>query len=150
MKPEAQWEVERALRLSAMDVFEAASGRSKWIRAVDAAFERYDYLVLPSSQCFPFEAALAWPKSIGGRVMDVYHRWMEVAVPATMAGCPALSVPVGLAVSGKPMGMQIIAARTRDLACLRLARAYEIGAEIETRAHRAARAAGPEIATWTR
>ena len=125
MKEEACWEVERALRLSAMDVFEASSQRAAWCRTVARLFETFDFLVLPTAQCFPFDAGLTWPRTIGGRSMDTYHRWMEVVIPATMAGCPAVNVPAGFSANGLPMGLQILAPCHQDLACLQLARSYE-------------------------
>jgi amidase len=125
MKEEAQWEVERALRLSALDVFEASSQRAAWCRTVAKLFETFDFLVLPTAQCFPFDANLTWPRTIGERRMDTYHRWMEVVIPATMAGCPAINVPAGFSAKGLPMGLQILAPCHEDLACLQLARAYE-------------------------
>jgi amidase len=125
MKDEACWEVERALQLSAMDVFEASGHRAAWCRAVAKLFETFDFLVLPTAQCFPFEASLTWPRIIGERRMDTYHRWMEVVIPATMAGCPAINVPAGFSSEGLPMGLQILAPRHDDLGCLQLARAYE-------------------------
>jgi amidase len=125
MKEEACWEVERALRLSAMDVFEASSQRAAWCRTVARLFERFDFLVLPTAQCFPFNANLTWPRTIGDRRMDTYHRWMEVVIPATMAGCPTVNVPAGFSGKGLPMGLQILAPCDKDLACLQLARAYE-------------------------
>ena len=33
-------------------------------------------------------------KEIAGKTMDTYHRWMQVMIPVTMSGCPALTVPV--------------------------------------------------------
>jgi amidase len=57
--------------------------------------------------------------------MDTYHRWMEVVLPATMAGLPAISVPVGFGPTGLPMGMQVIGKHNADLAVLQLAYAYE-------------------------
>jgi amidase len=125
MKDEACWEVEQALRLSAMDVFHASQQRAAWCRTVDTLFETFDFLVLPTAQCFPFDAGLTWPRTVGGRSMDTYHRWMEVVMPATMAGCPAVNVPVGFSENGLPMGLQIMAARHEDVACLQLARSYE-------------------------
>jgi amidase len=125
MKNEACWEVERALRLSAMDVFEASSQRAAWCRTVARLFETFDFLVLPTAQCFPFDASLTWPRTVGGRCMDTYHRWMEVVIPATMAGCPAINVPAGFSATGLPMGLQILAPCQSDVACLQLARAYE-------------------------
>jgi amidase len=125
MKQEACFEVEQALRLSAMDVFEASTRRSDWCRSVDKLFKTCDFLLLPSAQCFPFDAKVRWPKEIGGRRMDTYHRWMEVVIYATLAGCPAISVPAGFSAEGLPMGLQILARPGRDWACLRIAHAYE-------------------------
>jgi amidase len=57
-------------------------------------FEQWDFLALPTAQVFPFDAELDWPRSVNGKTMDTYHRWMEVVLPATMAGLPAVSLPV--------------------------------------------------------
>jgi len=43
----------------------------------------------------------------------------------TMSGCPALAVPAGLGPTGLPIGLQIIAPVHQELACLKLAAAYE-------------------------
>jgi len=125
MKEEARWEVEQALRLSAIDVFEASSQRAAWCRTMATLFETFDFLVLPTAQCFPFNADLTWPRTVGERRMDTYHRWMEVVIPATMAGCPAINVPAGFSTKGLPMGLQVLAPHHEDLSCLQLARAYE-------------------------
>ncbi len=125
LKPEARWEVERAARLSVFEVADASLERGLWYAAVLDLFSRYDYLVLPSAQVFPFDAAVHWPREISGQEMDTYHRWMEVVIPVTMSGCPALNVPVGFGPGGLPMGMQLVAPPHAELACLELARAYE-------------------------
>jgi amidase len=125
MKPEAQWEVANGLRLTAQDVFRASETRSAWYASVLHLFSRFDFLALPSAQVFPFDVDTHWPKEIAGVAMDSYHRWMEVTVPATMAGLPAISVPVGFNPDGLPMGMQLIGRPRADLEVLRLAYAYE-------------------------
>ena len=125
LKPEVQWEAARAAELGAADLVRAFAGRTAWFGAVRALFARYQYIVLPSAQVFPFDAARHWPAEIAGRSMDTYHRWMEVTIPATMAGCPALNVPVGFSPEGLPMGMHLMAPPHEELACLQLARAYE-------------------------
>ena len=56
-------------------------------------FDKYDFLVLPTAQVFPFDANISWPKEIAGKTMDTYHRWMEVVVPGTLSGCPVINVP---------------------------------------------------------
>jgi amidase len=125
MKPEAIWEVENGAALTADDLAAASAERTLWYQAVLRLFERYDYLLLPSAQVFPFAVETPWPKEVAGRAMDTYHRWMEVVIPVTMSGCPALNVPVGFGPSGLPMGLQIVGPAQGELACLQLAQAYD-------------------------
>ncbi len=88
-------------------------------------FETYDFLVMPTTQVFPFDAQLNWPKTIGGRSMDTYHRWMQGVLPATMAGLPALSAPAGFSNEGLPIGIQIIGPAQADAAVLQIGHAYD-------------------------
>ncbi|MBO1076364.1 amidase [Roseomonas marmotae] len=126
LKPEALWEVEGGLRMSALDTLRASAGRSALYQAFLVLFTRFDALVLPSAQCFAFPAEWHWPQEIGGTAMDTYHRWMEVVFPASLSGCPTISVPAGFGGAlDLPMGLQIIAPPRQDLALLRLAHAYE-------------------------
>ncbi len=67
MKPEAQFEVEGFLRLTAPELHAAALVRSAWYMAVLDLFEHYDFLALPSAQLFAFDANLQWPAEIAGR-----------------------------------------------------------------------------------
>ncbi|MFI5090697.1 MAG: amidase [Terriglobales bacterium] len=125
MKPEAVWEVERGMKVSAQDVYQASVERSELYRAVLKLFDTYEYLALPSAQVFPFAASTHWPKTVNGAAMDTYHRWMEVVVLASMLGFPVANVPVGFSRDGLPMGMQVIGRRHADFAVLQLAHAYE-------------------------
>jgi amidase len=125
LKEEAQFEVESLLKLGAVDIVAAATFRTAWYQAVRKFFERYDYLILPSGQVFPFDAKTHWPKEINGRAMDTYHRWMEVMIPVTMSGCPALNVPAGFNSFGLPMGIQIVGPNHAEQSCLELACAYD-------------------------
>jgi amidase len=125
MKPELQWEIEAGARLSADEVSEAGAVRSAWYQTVRRFFDKYDYFLLPSAQVFAFDASTHWPTQINGKTMDTYHRWMEVAVPVTMSGCPALNVPAGVNELGLPMGIQIVAPNHAEMDCLQLAYAYD-------------------------
>ncbi|PSJ55624.1 amidase [Pseudaminobacter soli (ex Li et al. 2025)] len=125
LKPEAVWEVEGAMRLTAVQVHAASTVRSKWYRTLLKLFERFDLLALPTAQVFPFPVGKHWPKEVAGRAMDSYHRWMEVSAYASLAGCPAVNVPVGFDAQGRPMGMQLIGRPRGDLALLQAAAAYE-------------------------
>jgi amidase len=48
---------------------------------------------------------------------------MEVVVPATMLGCPAISLPAGFGPDGLPAGVQFIGRPRGDLAPATRARA---------------------------
>jgi len=125
MKPEATWEIENGQKLTAGQIYQASSERSNWYQALNNLFENFDYLVLPSAQVFPFDVELHWPQDIEGQKMDTYHRWMEVVIPATLAGLPVLSVPAGFdADSGLPMGLQIIGKAQADLSVLQVGHGY--------------------------
>jgi len=125
MKPEAVFEVESGLKLSAFDITAASAVRTEWYGVVRAFFEHYDYLILPTAQVFPFDGDLHWPSEIAGQQMTTYHEWMKGMLPITMAGCPALAVPAGFNAQGLPMGIQIVAPNHAELACLQLAFAYD-------------------------
>lgn len=126
LKPEAQWEVAAGLSLQAADVYRASIDRSDWYRAVAKLFERYEFLLLPTAQVFPFDAQTHWPDTVAGKPMDTYHRWMEVVIGPTLAGLPAISVPAGFDDRQLPMGLQIIGPAQADFAVLQLARAHEM------------------------
>lgn len=124
IKPDMIWEIEQGLALTAMDVHRASLRRSDWYRAAIALFERYDVLALPTAQLWPFDLTLDWPGEIAGQAMDTYHRWMEVTIPASLIGLPAVAVPAGFGAQGLPMGLQLIGAPGRDRAVLEVAEAY--------------------------
>jgi amidase len=126
LKPEAQWEIARGLTVSGTAITQALAVRTRWYLHMLGLFERFDHLALPTAQVFPFPAELHWPKTIAGRAMDTYHRWMEVVIPSTMAQLPALNVPVGFGEAGLPMGMQIIGPPQDELSCLQLGHAYDL------------------------
>jgi amidase len=112
--------------LGALDVYRASVARSRWYTAAAELFKRYELLLLPSAQLFPFDASMHWPRSVNGVAMDTYHRWMEVVVPASLLAGPVLGVPVGFGAQDLPMGMQLIGRRHADLAVLRLGHAYDL------------------------
>ncbi len=125
LKPEACWEIERGLKLDASRIFQASCERSQWYDYVHQLFERYDYLVLPATQVHPFDGLEHWPVRIDDLEMDTYHRWISIALPASMAGIPALSVPGGFTAQGLPFGIQLLAPAQQDRAVLELGHALD-------------------------
>ncbi len=125
LKPEALWEVETGLSLSAFDITAASEGRTTWSMAVKKLFDRFDYLILPSSQVSPFPVGERWPKTVAGETMRTYHEWMKSPLLVTLSGNPALAAPAGFSAAGLPIGLQIVGPNRGEIACLQLAKAYE-------------------------
>jgi amidase len=125
LKPEAVFEVESGLKLSAYDITAASLVRTEWYQSVRRFFETYDFLIAPTAQLFPFDLNIHWPTAIAGTAMETYHEWMKVVLPITMSGCPALAAPAGFNARGLPIGIQIVAPNHGELACLQLAYAYD-------------------------
>lgn len=128
LKPELQWEILQGQELSIDALYEASALRSKWYACCAKLFENHDILALPAAQVWPFPVEWRWPEKIGDKVMDTYHRWMEVVIPASLAGLPAISVPVGF--GGKngnlPMGMQLIGRPRGDAELLAFAHRWNM------------------------
>lgn len=125
VKPEAQWEHEQSVGLSASALLDASMVRTEFYQHLLSLFDRFDVLAIPTAQVWPFDAMLRWPTEINGVAMGTYHRWMEVVIYATFAGLPSISVPVGFNEQGLPMGMQLIGRPRGDHDLLRLAYRYE-------------------------
>jgi amidase len=126
LKPEAIFEIESGLKLTAFDISAASAVRTEWYQAVRRFFEKYDYFIVPTAQLFPFDVNVHWPRQIAGTNMQTYHEWMKCVLPITMSGCPALAAPAGFSERGLPIGIQIVGPNRAELPCLQLAYAYDL------------------------
>ena len=124
MKDSVQWELERALRMTALEAHDASAARAQWLAHATELFQSYDALILPTTQVWPFDINLPWPTEIAGVEMDTYHRWMAVTVPVSLIGLPSLSMPAGFGDSGLPVGMQLFGPRGADAKILAMGEAY--------------------------
>ena len=124
--PEAAiYEIEQGRKLGGDDVAAAWRERNRWLASLARFHKRYDFWALPTAQCFAFPAVAKGAREIGGRQMQSYHEWMQCAVPATMAGAPALALPAGFDRAGRAMGVQLVGRIQDELGALALGRAYD-------------------------
>jgi amidase len=124
IKPDLQWEIIQGTRVTAEHLKQAGQVAKDYHACLGAIFETYDVLALPSAQVWPFPAEWTWPKYIGDKEMDTYHRWMEVCIPVSFGGFPCTTVPAGVGPTGLPMGLTLFGKRGDDLKLLQLANAY--------------------------
>jgi aspartyl-tRNA(Asn)/glutamyl-tRNA(Gln) amidotransferase subunit A len=97
---------------------QAQKVRTRIIEDFRAAFSRYDVLLSPTSPSVAFE--------LGSKSEDPLAMYLQdiCAVPASLAGVPAVSVPGGLS-DGLPVGVQLMADHFDEPTMLRAARAAE-------------------------
>ncbi|MBI4328311.1 MAG: Asp-tRNA(Asn)/Glu-tRNA(Gln) amidotransferase subunit GatA, partial [Chloroflexi bacterium] len=92
----------------------------------DAAFQKYDVLLTPTSPILPFK--------LGEKTADPVQMYLSdiCTIPVNIAGLPGLSLPCGFA--GKlPIGLQVIGRPLGEEAVLRAAYTYEQATDWHTR-----------------
>ena len=124
LKNEILWELNNADKMDKNEMQRARAIQKELMDLVNSLFGKYDFLALPSAAVFPFDVNLNYPKSIAGKTMDSYHRWMEVVVLVSLLGLPCVSLPCGLNDQNLPTGLQIFGRRYSDIDILRLAITY--------------------------
>ena len=124
LKPETLWEIERGQSLTAAAVYEASTIRSLWYARAAQLFREFDALAMPAAQVWPFPADWRWPAAINGRLMDSYHRWMEIVVPVSLIGLPSLCLPAGFGQGDLPTGIQLFGPTGADARILALGQSY--------------------------
>ena len=125
MTPQALWEYNKGIELTDEDVKSALNSRIELSNDVNSLFGDFDFLALPSQQSFPFDKNLRHPEKINDKLMDTYHRWIEIHIFASLFYLPSISLPIGFNKEGFPIGIQIIAKQKEDLKVISFAKRYE-------------------------
>lgn len=86
---------------------------SKAGKDVNASFNEVDVIVTPTAPMPAFEFSETPPPNQA-----------DFTAPANFAGCPAISIPRGKNAEGLPIGVQIMAAKGRDIGLIRLAQMF--------------------------
>jgi aspartyl-tRNA(Asn)/glutamyl-tRNA(Gln) amidotransferase subunit A len=103
--------------------FEAFYGQAQKVRTLikrefDAAFERFDVLVSPTSPTVAFR--------LGEKVEDPLAMYLSdvLTIPPNLAGLPGLSIPCGLS-EGLPVGLQLVGPQFSENTLFRAGHALE-------------------------
>lgn len=123
--PQTLWEVENGRNRTGAQIMQASGVRTAYTHAFERLFDRFDFVVAPAVQVFPFAIEDKWPTEVAGHPMRTYHEWMLCCFLVTMTGLPALAAPAGFSKQGWPAGIQIVGKRRGEMECLRIAHAYE-------------------------
>jgi aspartyl-tRNA(Asn)/glutamyl-tRNA(Gln) amidotransferase subunit A len=101
---------------------QAQKARTLVIRAFEAAYERFDVLLSPTTPSAAFR--------LGSKTADPIEMYLSdlCTIPSNLSGHPAVSVPFALDEEGLPVGVQVLAPALGEAVMLRVAAAIEAAA----------------------
>ena len=128
--PEQQAVIEEGLlsiakegdRITLAEYLSAQDAREALGRQMQRFHENYDLLITPTLPTVAFPVGQNRPQS---SIENPQRDWAPFTYPFNLTQQPAASVPCGFTTNGLPVGMQIVAAKYRDLLVLQAAKAYE-------------------------
>jgi aspartyl-tRNA(Asn)/glutamyl-tRNA(Gln) amidotransferase subunit A len=98
---------------------QAQKVRTLVIRDFEAAFERFDLLLGPTSPTTAFRIGEKAGDPLAMYLSDIF------TIPSNLAGNPSISVPCGLDEKGLPVGLQLLGPHLDEATVLRAAHAFE-------------------------
>lgn len=125
MKPEAVWNIEKGLAMSAGRLAEAMAKQEALFQRVRTFMDTYEFILCAVNQVPPFPSEWRYPEEVDGVKMDNYIEWMKSAYFITVTRSPAMSVPGGFTDDGLPVGLQIVGRFRDDVGVLQLGHAFE-------------------------
>ena len=125
LKPEVIWNIEKGLKLTALDIGRAEYLRGALVKRMAEFFETYDLLLCPAAIVPPFDVNVRYLGELDGHTFDSYIDWVGITYAITVTSCPAISVPCGFTADGRPIGMQIVAAPRQEAKLLAAAALFE-------------------------
>jgi Asp-tRNA(Asn)/Glu-tRNA(Gln) amidotransferase A subunit family amidase len=123
--PNVRANVEEGLNYTLKDYARAAADQTRIYRAFQQFFALYDILISPAITVSPRPWTELYPAEIDGTPTRSYFHWLALAYGVTLAGHPALSLPLGKDEAGMPFGLQIVGPRGGDAIVLGVAAAIE-------------------------
>jgi Asp-tRNA(Asn)/Glu-tRNA(Gln) amidotransferase A subunit family amidase len=118
--------IEPGADVSGLEYVRARNAQWEYARAWGRFMTEYDLLLTPAMECVAFEHGRTGPATIAGEpIGDFYDDFCHFSYPFNLTGQPAISVPMGTAEHGLPVGLQIVGRRFEDDLVLAAGAAWE-------------------------
>jgi Asp-tRNA(Asn)/Glu-tRNA(Gln) amidotransferase A subunit family amidase len=118
--------IEAGAGATAQEYLDAQDRRGRFSQTWAWFFERYDVLLTPTMPVTAFGVDRLAPETLDGQpVPESFDAWCALALPANLAGLPAVSIPIGSGRDGLPVGLQLIGPRWSDARLLGVAAAVD-------------------------
>jgi amidase len=124
-KPDIIWNTELGLKQTASRLAWAERERAALFRRMFAFWQTYDLLVTPGAPTAAFDVNLRAPATIAGKKLENYMSGSTLNSAITVTGSPAIAVPCGFDLYGRPVGLQLVGKPRGEAALLQAAVLYE-------------------------
>lgn len=128
MTPYARAFAEAGLQVTPLDHYRALTIMGEVGKGFGAAMQGHDLLICPTTAIPAVDADFDHSTdalSINGREVEPMLGWVLTAPFNILGSCPVLSVPMGLAANGVPLGLQIVGHGFADQMVFRAGYAFE-------------------------
>ena len=112
--------VQGANRYSLADFLHALQKRASLIEKVNAIFDSFDILLMPTIPVLPFEAEKDSPCWVDPEPLVPWIQWTPFTYLFNITGHPAASIPAGFTDQTLPVGLQVVGRRFDDANVLRV------------------------------
>ncbi len=120
-------------KLLAVEYFRGLDARREIIEDFEAAFERVDVILAPTTPITAPRVGETQVRVTGERETATRAELLRLTRPANITGMPAISIPCGFTREGLPVGMQLMGPSWGEARLLAVALAYEQATEWHTR-----------------
>jgi Asp-tRNA(Asn)/Glu-tRNA(Gln) amidotransferase A subunit family amidase len=118
--------IEPGADVSGLEYVRARNAQWEYACAWGRFMTEYDLLLTPAMECVAFEHGRTGPATIAGEpIGEFYDDFCHFSYPFNLTGQPAISVPMGTAEHGLPVGLQIVGRRFEDDLVLAAGAAWE-------------------------
>ncbi len=118
--------IEAGAAYSGLDYVRARNDQAAYGAAWGRFMAGFDLMLTPAMELVAFPHGTTGPETIdGGPIGEFFDDWCHFSYPCNLSGQPAMSVPMGAAEEGLPVGLQIIGPRFSEARILRAAAAWE-------------------------
>ena len=125
LKEDLRLNIEKGFKLTEEEISRANMARGQIIKSTNLFFDKYDFLVAPSSMVAPFSINEHWPKTVENETFDNYVSWLMTAAAISLTACPSLAVPCSTTKNNLPIGIQIVGKRRHEGMVLNLGHKFQ-------------------------